>query len=64
MTVEQLADNTVRLLADQVWIYFLVCKQTWIAHIAVQVTMMNQKKSQRDFAQLMPEDMDLTMFTI
>ena len=26
--------------------------------------MMNQKKIQREFAQLMPEDMDLTMFTI
>ena len=59
MVVESLADNTVRLLADKVSSF---ANKQWIAHIAIQVTMMNKKKSQMNFKQLLPEDLDLTMF--
>ena len=60
MTVEKLADNTVRLLADKVLMY----SSMQINKGFHQVAMMNKKKSQRDFTQLVPEDLDLTMFTI
>ena len=62
MTVEDLAQGTVRLLAGKVRLYFAFSIYPNIH--PTQVTMMNKQKSGKSFAQLKSEDLDMTMFTI
>ena len=65
MTVENMANTTVKLLAEQVkYCHVHVYKHLICFSHTVQVRMMNKKKSERNFWQLKQEDLDLTMFTI
>ena len=61
MTVEDLVQGTVRLLAEKVRLHFAfsICPNIH----PIQVTMMNKQKSGKSFGQLKSEDLDLTMFT-
>ena len=59
MTVESLAMNAVKLLADEVFV-LLVCSMS----DDCQVLMLDKASSAKQFKDLHPDDKDLTMFTI
>ena len=58
MTVESLAMNAVKLLADEVFV-LLVCS---MSHDC-QVLMLDKASWAKQFKDLHPDDKDLTMFT-